>query len=141
MTPLPTETPVITPTPPLHIEAGAFNAGDRMSFGIRLTEDITRPFDFYLFAETPAGIYTIYVNGLIKKGITPILKNGRWYPAPYFKTVSPAIGIPLSMKGATITLYTLAVDAGKKPPVRSLAELTPASPYVIMFDRAPVAVN
>jgi len=106
-----------------------------------LIENITRPFDYYLFAETPAGIFTIYLNGKIKKGITPLFKNVPKRSAPFFTTVRPAVKIPASMKGKTITFYTLATDAGKKPPVKKPSDITPTSPNVIMFDKRARTVN
>ncbi len=109
--------------------------------GLALIEDITRPFDFYLLAETPAGVYTIYMNGKIKKWITPLYKNVRRYNAPYFKTVRPAVRIPKSMKGKTITFYTAAIETGKKPPIKKLSDLKPDSPYVIMMNKKSATVR
>ena len=106
-----------------------------------MNEDITRPFDFYLLAETPAGVYTLYLNGKIEKGITPLYRNVRQKSAPFSKTVSPAVKIPASMKGKTITFYTLATDAGKKPPVRKLSDLTPSTQYVILMAKGAAVVN
>ena len=115
--------------------------GQPFTLGIALLQDITRPFDYYLLAETPAGVYTIYLNGKIKKGITPLYRNIRKYPAPYFTTVYPKVKIPAFMKGKTVTFYTFAVDAGKRPPVKKLSDLTPSTPYVIMCDEHAVIVN
>ena len=141
--PAPTETPVPTPTPipPLIVLPGPLTSGQTFSLYLVLIEDLTQPFDFYLFADSPAGIYTIYLNGKIKKGIIPIYKNVRRYNAPYFKTVSPKVRIPASMKGKTITFYTLATDAGKKPPVKKPSDITPTSPNVIFFDKRARTVN
>jgi hypothetical protein len=115
--------------------------GQTFSLYVALTEDITQPFDFYVLADTPAGIYTIFLNGKVKKGITPLYRNVPKFNAPYFKTVSPAVRIPASMKGKTITFYTVAVEAGKKPPVRKLSELTPTTKYVILMAKAAAVVN
>ncbi|MCX6339794.1 MAG: hypothetical protein NTX71_07730 [Candidatus Aureabacteria bacterium] len=140
----PTSTPSATPpapVPPLVIGPGPLTAGQPFTLGIALIENITRPFDFYLLAETPAGVYRIYFNGSLKKGIKPIYKNVRRYNAPYFKTVSPKVRIPASMKGKTITFYAAAIEAGKKPPVRKLSDLTPTTQYVIMFDKKSKIVS
>jgi hypothetical protein len=142
--PAPTATPpapTATPIPPLGIDPGPLTAGQSFTLGIALIQNITRPFDFYLFAETPAGIYTIYLNGKTRKGIIPLYKNVPKFNAPYFKTVSPAVKIPASMKGKTITFYILATDAGKKPPVKKPSDITPTSPNVIMFDKRARTVN
>ena len=106
-----------------------------------MLKDITQPFDYYILVETPAGVYTIYMNGRIKKGIKPLYRNVRRYPAPYFKTVYPKVRIPASMKGKTITFYAAVVEAGKMPPVKKLSDLTPDTQYVIMLDKKPVIVN
>jgi outer membrane protein assembly factor BamB len=141
-TPTPTQAPpTATPIPPLVIDSGPLTVGQPFTLGIALIEDITRPFDLYLFAETPAGIYTIFLNGSIKKGITPLYKNVPKFNAPYSKTVSPSVRIPASMKGKTITFYTLATDAGKMPPVKKLSELTPTTKYVILMAKAAAVVN
>ncbi|MCX6357168.1 MAG: hypothetical protein NT045_04715 [Candidatus Aureabacteria bacterium] len=98
------------------------------------------PFDFYFLAETPAGVYTIYLNGSVKKGIKPLYRNVREHPAPYFKTVRPDVKIPLSMKGKAITFYTAVIEAGKVLPVKRFSDLRLDSPYVIMMDKKSVTV-
>ena len=133
--------PAPTPIPPLVIDPGPLTLGQPFTLGISLIQDITQPFDFYLLAETPAGVYTIYTNGKIKKGIIPIFKNVRKFSAPYFKTVYPKVRIPVSMKGKTVTFYTAAIDAGKKPPVRKLSDLTPSTLYVIMMGKKIVTTE
>jgi hypothetical protein len=106
-----------------------------------LTDDITQPFDFYILADTPAGVYTIYLNGAIKKGIFALYKNVPRFDAPFSTTIRPAVPIPASMKGKTITFYTVVTDAGKKPPVKKPSDITPTSPNVIFLDKAAVVVN
>jgi outer membrane protein assembly factor BamB len=143
-TPTPTWNPAIptpTPIPPLAIDPGPLTAGQPFTFGIALTQAITQPFDFYILAETPAGVYTIYMNGKIKKGITPIYKNVPKFSAGFSKTVSPSVRIPLSMKGKTVTFYSVFVQAGKNPPVRRLSALTPTTQYVILMAKNAAVVN
>jgi hypothetical protein len=123
------------------VDPGPLTAGQPFTLGIALIENITRPFDYYLFAETPAGVYTIYLNGKIKKGITPLYRNVPKRSAPFFTTVRPAVRIPKSMKGKTVTFYTAAIEAGKMPPVRKLSDLTPTTQYVIMFDKKSEIVS
>ncbi|MCX6340242.1 MAG: PQQ-binding-like beta-propeller repeat protein [Candidatus Aureabacteria bacterium] len=134
-------TPTATPIPPLVVVPGTLTTGQTFSLYVALTEDITRPFDFYILADTPAGPYTLYLNGKIKKGITPLYKNVKRFTKNFITTVRPAVKIPLSMKGKTITFYTAAIEAGKKPPVRKLSDLTPTTKYVILMDKASAVVN
>jgi len=108
---------------------------------LALTEDIVQPFDFYLLADTPAGPYTLYLNGKVKKGITPLYKNVKSFTKDFITTVRPSVKIPASMGGQTITFYTAAIDAGKKPPIKRLSELTPNTLYVIMMDKKTVMVG
>jgi hypothetical protein len=63
------------------------------------------------------------------------------YDAPYSTTVSPAVKIPASMKGETITFYAVVVQAGKIPPVRRVSDLTPGTPYVILMDKKSATVG
>ena len=106
-----------------------------------MIEDVTQEFDFYLLADTPAGPYTIYLNGKIAKGITPLYRNVKSFLKDYITTVRPAVKIPASMKGKTVTFYAVVIQAGKTPPVKKLSELTPATTYVIMLDRKAGVVD
>ena len=133
--------PTATSIPPLVVDLGPLTAGQPFMIGIASNENITRPFDFYLLAETPAGVYTIYLNGKIKKGIMPLYKSVPQLRAGFSKTVRPAVRIPASMKGKTITFYAVVVEAGKMPPVKKLSDLTPDTQYVIMLDKKPAIVN
>jgi hypothetical protein len=45
------------------------------------------------------------------------------------------------MKGKTITFYAAMIQAGKKPPVRKLSDLTPSTKYVILMAKAAAVVN
>jgi hypothetical protein len=139
-TPTPAFTPTPTPVPPLVIEPSPLTAGQPFTLEIALIEDITTSFDFYLLADTPVGVYTIYLNGKIKKGITPLYRNVPKRSGGFSKTVSPAVRIPKSIKGETIIFYTVVVEAGKIPPVRSPSDLRPDSLYIIMMDRKAMAV-
>ena len=136
-----TATPTATPIPPLAIVPGTLTTGQTFSLYVALTEDITQPFDFYILADTPAGPYTLYLNGKVKKGITPLYKNVKSFTKDFITTVRPAVKIPASMKGKTITFYSVAVQAGKKPPVRKLSELTPTTQYVILLAKGAAVVN
>jgi hypothetical protein len=91
--------------------------------------------------ETPAGTYTIYCDGSVRKGIAPIMRNVGKFNAPYFTTIRSSVRIPVSMRGATVIFYAVVVDAGKIPPVQKPSDLTPDTPYVIMLDRETAVVN
>lgn len=140
----PTSTPTVTPTapiPPLVVIPGPLTVGQSFSLSLALTVNITQPFDFYLFADSPAGIYSIYLNGNIRKGLKALYKNAPKFNTPYSKMVSPAVRIPASMAGKTITFYALVVEAGKMPPVKKPSDLTPSTPYVIMMAKSSATVE
>jgi hypothetical protein len=142
-TPPPPITPTSTHTPssPLVVLPSTLTAGESFSVYLALTEDITQPFDFYLLADTPAGPYTICLDGNIKKGIIPLYENVPRFSAPYSTMVRPAVNIPESMKGQTITFYAAIIQAGKVPPVAKLSDLTPTTPYIIFMDKGAAVVN
>ena len=126
---------------PLVVVPGTLTTGQTFSVYVALTEDITQPFDFYILADTPAGPYTLYLNGKITKGITPLYKNVQSFSKDFITTVRPAVKIPASMKGKMITFYAIVVQAGKRPPVRKLSDLTPTTRYVILMVKAAAVVN
>ena len=126
---------------PLVLLPSTLTVGQNFSVYLALTQDITQPFDFYILADTPAGPYTLYLNGKIKKGITPLYKNVQSFTKDFITTVRPAVKIPASMKGKTITFYTVIVQAGKKPPVKKLSDLTSTTQYVILMDKGAAVVN
>jgi hypothetical protein len=128
-------------TPPLGIKPGPLTAGGQLTLDLSLTQSITRAFDLYLIADTPNGPYTIFLDGRIAAGIQPLYRKVKGYAAPYSVTTMPGAEIPPSMAGAAVCFYAVTADAGKIPPVSSLQELAPKSPYVIMFDAAQAVVN
>jgi len=137
----PTNSEGTPPPPPLAIIPSPLTVGEQFTLGILLTQDLNTPFDPYILADTPAGVYNIRLNGLITPGITPLFKNVLRFDAPFATTILPTVRIPASMKAKTVTFYTAVVEAGKVPPVRNLEELSPNSPYVIMMDKKTVIVN
>jgi hypothetical protein len=120
---------------------GPLEAGKPFSLGITLNQDITQPFDFYLLAETPVGVYTIYFNGSVSKGITPLYRNVRRFNAPFSTTINSTVRIPPGMAGKTVAFYAGVIDAGKIPPVKRLSDLTSETPYVIMLDKKPATIE
>ncbi|MCX6340634.1 MAG: hypothetical protein NTX71_12065 [Candidatus Aureabacteria bacterium] len=127
--------------PPLGIQPGTLKAGEQFTLDLSLTQDITRVFDLYLFADTPYGPYTIFLDGRIMPGIQPLYRNVPGYAAPYSVTIRPGAKIPPSMAGTTVCFYLVTVEAGKIPPVSSLQELGPESLYVITFDKVQAVVS
>jgi hypothetical protein len=125
----------------LEIEPGPLTAGLSFWFDIRLNQNITRPFDYYMIASTQFGPYTLYFDGTVKAGIHPLYRNIPGYPAPYEQRVTCKVALPLTMRGQQVTFYTAAIEAGKIPPIRNLDEISPDSPYVIMMDKKGVTVG
>lgn len=128
---VPTAIPTSTPIPPLVVRPSTLTVGQPFSLYLALTEDITQPFDFYLLAETPAGMYTLYLNGKVAKGIKPLYRNVPSFTKDYITTIRPPVKLPASMKGRTITFYALVVRAGK--PL--------SDPYIILRAQYSAVVN
>ena len=137
----PTITPTHTPIPPLVVLPGTLTTGQPFSLYLALTDDLTQAFDFYLLVDTPAGVYTLYLNGKVNRGITPLYKNVKSFTKDYVTTVRPVVRIPASMKGKTITFYAVFVEAGKKPPVSKLSDLRPATQYVILMAKCAAVAD
>ncbi|MDD5556975.1 MAG: DUF4082 domain-containing protein [bacterium] len=135
--------PAPTPVPkPLEIEVSSNSvaAGDRFTLGIVLRRDITQPFDFYLIASTPAGTYTLRLDGAAVRGIRRIYANIPGFAAPFSTTVLRDIAVPRGLAG-TVTFYAGVIEAGMIPPVGGLDELSAGTPTVIMLDTQSVAVR
>jgi hypothetical protein len=136
----PSPEPAPTPASALDVQVGLLQAGEGFELALQLNEGITSPFDLYLFAEVMGKYYTISLNGAVKAGITPLYVNVPGFSAPYSATIQPKQALPLSLSGAKLTVYAVAVDAGKKPLVSSVGELGADSGNVIMFDRMEVDI-
>ena len=141
VTPTPSPAPAPTPEPGLDIQVGLVQAGESFEMELGLNESITSPFDFYLFAEVMGRYYTITLNGAVKAGITPLYRNVPGYVAPYSAAIRLKQPLPQSLSGAKLTVYAVAVDAGKKPLVSSVSELGAESGNVIAFDREEADIN
>jgi hypothetical protein len=136
-----TETPTVTPTPPVDIVVPDHLApGDLLTVEVVINESVTEPFDAYLLADTPIGTFSIMLNGAIMPGIIAAAKNINQLGAPFKATILNNLPVPASIKGTT-TLYVVLVDAGKMPPVGSLAELTPTTQYVIFMAKKTFTVQ
>jgi hypothetical protein len=135
----PTPTPAPDPLV-INVSATSVKAGDRFTLGIALNKSITQQFDFYLIASTPAGVFTLTIDGKIVPGIQRLYKNIPSFSAPFLKTVWNGITVPGGLHG-TVTFYAGVVEAAKVPPVKSLDELTSSTQYMIMFDKESVTVQ
>jgi hypothetical protein len=139
--PIPPPTPTPVPLPPIRIKASALTAGHGFTLDFLLTWGIAQPFEFYILADTPYGPYTILPNGSVKAGIRPVHTDADGYMETVNIQIHPAVVIPYSMCGSTVTFYAVIVQAGKQPPVRDLAEVGPATPYVILLSKDEAVVN
>jgi hypothetical protein len=137
-----TPSPEPAPTPPaLDIQVGEVKAGESFDLILQLNESITSPFDLYLFAEVMGKYYTISLNGAVQAGITPLYRNVPGFAAPYSTTIRPKQALPLTLGGSKLVVHAVAVEAGKKPVVSSVSELTAESANVILLDREEANIN
>lgn len=115
--------------------------GEGFSIDLRLNEDISSRFDFYMFVDANGVFYTISMSGAVRPGIEALYRNVTGLNATFVKTIQPAVAIPPNMAGSIVTFYAVVVEAGKMPPVSSPAELTPQTPYVIMLSKKSAEVQ
>jgi hypothetical protein len=101
---------------------------------VELNENITRPFDFYLLLETPFGIFTVSLDGILTPGIQALFRNVSGYQAPEFRTVWSHLTVPQGLPLGIYTFYAVAVEAGTLPPVAGPSDLLPTTPRVILLD-------
>jgi hypothetical protein len=130
--------------PPLVVvaEPEVVVGGAQFACDVELSENVTRPFDFYFLADTPYGIFTVSLDGKkITPGIKPLYRNVRGVTAPYFNTVWKKTGVPSNLKPGIYTFYAAFVEAGTVPPVSSPAEVTSTTPHIILFDKEPVELQ
>jgi hypothetical protein len=118
---------------PMTVEAG-------FGFKISITQDIYEAFDYYLFADTQFGTFTLYFDGRVEKGITPLYRNLSGFNAPLERKVIPNVILPMTMGGKEVTFYAVVVQAGKIPPVLSPSELKADTLFVIMIYKKTVTV-
>lgn len=135
--------PAPTPTPPqpLSIVAApaSVRAGDAFTLGLNLTQNITRPFDFYQVMAAPFGVFTVEFTGALTPGIRPLFTNIPSFAAPFSHTTWNGIIVPPGIAG-TFTFYAAVIEAGQVPPVTSLDQLSATTPTIIMFDKKVVTV-
>lgn len=106
-------------------------SGDLLTLRVSLVEDLTQTFDFYFFADTPYGVYTVFFDGSYTRGIQPLYKNIPGYSAPYSRTVFDGFSLP-SRKMGPYVFYAVVVRAGAVSDVTSIAELAADNDYVLV---------
>jgi exo-beta-1,3-glucanase (GH17 family) len=124
----------------LQIVPGAMVVGAQPSYELLLNGEITVPLDFYVIADTPAGIYTLNLNGTITKGIIPLIKNLQGVQGPINRTVAVKGAMPAAFGGKDLIFYAGAVAAGTSPGV-PLDQITTDSPNILAFDTETVTVQ
>jgi hypothetical protein len=139
-TPTPSPAPAPTPGPALELQVILLEAGESFELELRLDEDITSPFDFYLFAEVMGRYYTISMNGEVSAGIQALYRDVPGYAAPVALTIRSLGAIPESLAGVNVTLYAIAIESGRVPEVSGIDELGPDSGNVLAFDRREVDI-
>ncbi|MDD5556971.1 MAG: multicopper oxidase domain-containing protein [bacterium] len=129
--------------PPLMVEtsADAVARGETFSLDVKLSEDLTQPFDVYLVVDTPGGAFTVGLDGETRRGIRPLFRNVQGFPAPFWTTIWEQIRVPLNIVPGIYTFYVAAIEAGTVPPIATLGDLNEGTPHVIMFDAQPVEVQ
>lgn len=111
------------------------------NYTLYLSQDITKPFDFYVVAAKTGFSWSIDLDGNVEEGIKPALRNVPSAKAPILLSVTPAAVIPINMRQQEITFYCVAVEAGKKPPIAHLYDLEIDTPEVIYMDKEIMTVK
>lgn len=114
---------------------------ERFRLGVTLSQSITARFDFYILADTSLGTYRIFPKGTVKRGIKALYKNVPGRKAPYSLSIRSAGTVPRALAGSTVWFYSVAVEAGKLPPVSRLSQLTADTRYVIAFAKTSAVVQ
>ncbi|MDD5555621.1 MAG: PKD domain-containing protein [bacterium] len=140
LTPSPTITPTSFPSVELVVSGEAFSPGDRITVGVRAAIPIWAAFDAYIMADTPAGIFSIMLDGRIVSGIRPAARDVKRLDAPFEMTVLRELPCPASIRGTT-TLYLVTTSAGRLPTVGRLEDLRFDTPDLITIDRKAIAVR
>ena len=110
-----------------------------MTFGARITISAWMSLDAYVLAETTQGMFSIFLDGSIRPGISPLAAGVPRLDAPMEVTLIRDLPCPAGLTGE-IRLYLIITQAGRVPPVKSPAEVRPDSPFVIMLDKKTLTV-
>ncbi|MCX6339072.1 MAG: glycosyl hydrolase family 17 protein [Candidatus Aureabacteria bacterium] len=132
--------PSIKSATQLSILPGLMTAGQGLSYVVDFSGQITQPFDFYLIASAPSGIYTLFLNGDIARGVVPLYRRVPSLSTSINSTVTLRGVLPNAFAGKEMTFYCGAVAAGKSPGV-PLDQLSQSSPNMILFDTQTVTVQ
>jgi hypothetical protein len=115
-------------------------AGEQFTMNLRVTKPIEAPFDFYLIAETANyGAFTISLDGRISPGISPLYGNVPGVGVMSIE-IRPGAAIPADMAYQVVNLYAVATEAGRIPPVTSLAEIEANSQNLRGFSKKAMYV-
>lgn len=124
----------------LQLVPGEMAAGEPASFELLLNGEITVPLDFYVIAATPAGLYTLNLDGTVAEGVVPLARNVAGIRGPINRPVDVRGGIPAAFGGKDIAFYAGAVAAGTSPGV-PLEQISADSPNMLVFDTEAVTVR
>jgi hypothetical protein len=138
--PDPTPTPTQPPSLIIKVSSGSCTPGERFTLGLDMQGGLVSSFDFYLVADTPYGVYTVFPDGSFAQGITPLYRSVPSLQGPKSATVYDNVTVPLWRVGS-YAFYSAAVEAGKVPPIATLADLTSTTPYVIALARTEVSLH
>jgi len=144
VTPGPTPTP--SPTPDhasiLTIEASpdSLAPGEAFTLGVSVRSAISSALDVYFLADTPYGVFTVFLDGSFALGIEALYDNLPGLRAPQSATIFNEVTIPALIPG-TYTFYAGAVEAGEMPPVAAVAEVTPYSPHVLALATKAISIR
>lgn len=116
-------------------------AGTPFSLALVLGERVTVPVDIYFLADTPYGLFTVFLDGSITAGIRPLFTGLPGIEAPIREDIWSSAPVPPWLIPGTYTFYFGAVEAGKVPPVSSLQEITVDTPNMVLFDSRPVRMQ
>lgn len=124
----------------LELNGSRFSPGEPITVKVRVTIPIWARFDGYILAETPAGTYTLHLDGRIAEGIEPVVRGMARLDAPLERTVLDRLPCPAGIAGST-ELYLATVESGTMPPVRRLSDLRRGIPHVITLHRTRIEVE
>lgn len=150
-TPVPTLPPVATPTPTpvpdpnpggvvICLNGCRFRAGDPLDVSVSVTTPIWARFDAYLIAQSPAGTYSVLLDGRIVPGIVPFARGVPRINPPFLLEMLKGLRCPSSIRGET-PLYLVTTYAGTMPAVSRLEELSVNTHYVLTVDNKQFTVE
>lgn len=144
-TPTPAPFPTAEPTPgrPSGVEltanAAAFRPGAPIALDGRLTISVWMRIDAYLVADTARGLFSILPGGRILPGIAPLAAGVPHLDAPMGIRLLDGLPCPEGLEGP-LWIHLVLLEAGRMPPVRSLAELYEGVPHVVTLHAVTLTI-